>query len=148
MTDKVQVELLREAARLPKQQSDTATGFDLYACLDKPATNGYVVLKSDHIRWVPTGIAIAVPPDLEASIRPRSGLFREGVFAMIGTIDPDYRGELMVGMTVLFGREHVVEHGDRIAQMVFTPRLIPELVEVDHLSSTKRGTAGFGSTGR
>ena len=98
---------------------------------------------------VPTGIAIAFPRGFDAQVRPRSGLFRRGVGAAFGTIDSDYRGELLVTMWT-FGETEVYElrHHDRIAQLVFAVLAPVELVEAVELSATSRGDGGHGSTGR
>ena len=97
---------------------------------------------------VPTGIAIAAPPGFDVQIRPRSGLALRGVLATFGTIDADYRGEIFVTLYCLPepGR-YVVEHGERIAQLIVA-RLAPvELEVVDALDETSRGAGGHGSTG-
>ncbi|MGE0543097.1 MAG: dUTP diphosphatase [Dehalococcoidia bacterium] len=135
---------LRPDARLPVRATPEASGFDLYACLPTP---GYVDL-SRHPIPVPTGIALEAPFGVDVQIRPRSGLSARGVGVTLGTIDADYRGELLVTM-YLFGAHdtHRIAHGDRIAQLVFS-RLAPvDLVEVEVLSATDRGDGGHGSTG-
>ena len=135
---------LRPAARLPIRATPEASGFDLYACLPEP---GYVDL-SRHPTPVPTGIALEAPFGVDVQIRPRSGLSSRGVGVTLGTIDADYRGELLVTM-YLFGSHdtHRIVDGDRIAQLVFG-RLAPvDLIEVDALSTTDRGDGGHGSTG-
>ena len=135
---------LRPEALMPRRATAEASGFDLYACL--PDT-GYLDLSRDPMP-VPTGIAIEFPFGVDAQVRPRSGLSARGVGVTLGTIDADYRGELLVTMYVFGTRDtHRISHGDRIAQLVFT-RLAPvELVEVDSLSPTERGPGGHGSTG-
>ena len=97
---------------------------------------------------MPAGIAIECPPGYEAQVRPRSGLSLKGVAVAFGTIDSDYRGEVLVTMWV-FGskREHRIEHGDRIAQLVVGPFAPLPLLEVEELSESRRGTGGHGSTG-
>jgi dUTP pyrophosphatase len=139
----IQVKLLREGAQLPHRGSDLATGFDLHACLDAPVTLGEVPVV------VPTGVAIAVPPGWDAQVRPRSGLARRGVLSTFGTIDADYRGELMVTMyTTSPAIRYTVHDGDRIAQLVVSRVAVPQFVPVDDLDDTVRGAAGHGSTGR
>jgi dUTP pyrophosphatase len=98
---------------------------------------------------VPTGLAFEVPEGVDAQLRPRSGLARKGVLATFGTLDSDYRGEVMVALyTTSPEVVHTVEDGDRIAQVVFT-RLEPVLLEpAAELSDTQRGLGGHGSTGR
>jgi dUTP pyrophosphatase len=98
---------------------------------------------------IPTGLAVEVPPGLDAQLRPRSGLARQGVLSTFGTLDADYRGELMIAMyTTSPGVAYTVRHGDRIAQMVVS-RLADVTFEVTaELGETGRGTGGHGSTGR
>ena len=128
---------------MPARATQGATGFDLYACLEAP------LLVTRAPQTVPTGIAIAFPRGFDAQVRPRSGLFRRGVGAAFGTIDSDYRGELLVTMWT-FGETEVYElrHHDRIAQLVFAVLAPVELVEAVELSATSRGDGGHGSTGR
>jgi dUTP pyrophosphatase len=118
---------------------------DLSACLDHP-----IVLAPAERALVPTGIAIAIPDGYEAQVRPRSGLAaRNGVTCLNspGTIDSDFRGEVMV-ILINLGREpFVIASGLRIAQMVLAPVTRAELQEVAELPPTTRGSGGFGSTG-
>ncbi|WBL36083.1 dUTP diphosphatase [Tepidiforma flava] len=139
----VRVKLLRDGARLPTRATDLASGFDLSACIEAPVTVG------NRPVLVPTGIALEIPPGIDAQVRPRSGLARKGVLCTFGTIDADYRGELLVTLyTIAPGIEHVVEPGDRIAQLVLGV-LAPAGFELAHdLSPTARGAGGHGSTGR
>jgi dUTP pyrophosphatase len=97
---------------------------------------------------VPTGIAIAAPPGSDVQIRPRSGLSRRGVLGVLGTIDADYRGELLVTLYCLpdIGTFEVAD-GDRIAQLVVSQLADIEWQETDALDDTARGTGGHGSTG-
>ena len=116
---------------------------DLHACLP----DGDVVLGPNPQR-VSTGVAIEFPPGFDAQIRPRSGLSLKGVGVAFGTIDSDYRGELLVTMWVFGSKtEHVISHGDRIAQLVVAPLADATIVEVEELSNSERGTGGHGSTG-
>jgi len=143
MLDVIRVKRLRPDARLPFRATTGATGYDLYACLDEDLSVG-----QEPVR-VHTGIAIEAPEGYDVQIRPRSGLSAQGVMATLGTIDADYRGELMVTMYVLPYREpHVVKSGDRIAQLVISRMAEVELEEVGDLASTERGAGGHGSTGR
>lgn len=139
----VRVRLLRAGARLPYRASAHASGFDLYACLDEDVTLGQMPTA------IPTGIAMEVPAGFDAQIRPRSGLARLGVLSTFGTLDADYRGQLMVTMyTLAPGITHTVRHGDRIAQLIITRLADVQFEEVDELSDTERGEGGHGSTGR
>src|SRR5581483_6697297 len=94
---------------------------------------------------VPTGIAIEAPPRFDVQVRPRSGLSLQGVQVTFGTIDADYRGEVLVTMyTVGSARSYSVSHGERIAQLVVSQLAAVELAEVAELSTTVRGGAGHG----
>ena len=131
---------------LPSYQSDEAAGLDLLAAVEAP-----VKIIAGARALVPTGIAIALPPQTEAQVRPRSGLaarFGVTVLNTPGTIDADYRGEIKVILVNLGHETFVVERGDRIAQMVVAPVSRAELLEVSDLDNTGRGEGGFGSTGR
>ncbi len=100
---------------------------------------------------VATGIAIALPENYEAQVRPRSGLaVKHGITVLNapGTIDADYRGEIKVPLINLGTDEFVISRGDRIAQMVVAPVTTAQLVEVKTLDETVRGAGGFGSSGR
>jgi len=139
----VRVKPLRPGARIPEKATEGATGFDLYACVDGELEVGQAPVR------VPTGIAIETPAGLDVQIRPRSGLSAQGVMATLGTIDADYRGELLVTMFVLPYREpHVVHNGDRIAQLVVGRTADVKLEAAEELSATARDTGGHGSTGR
>ncbi len=134
---------LRTHARPPARATEGSTGFDLYACLD-----GSMVLTRAPQK-VPTGVAIQFPTGFDAQIRPRSGLSSKGVGVAFGTIDADYRGELLVTMWT-FGDldSYALQDGDRIAQLVFVALASVEVTEVSELSETSRGVGGHGSTGR
>lgn len=93
---------------------------------------------------------MSIPPGFEGQVRPRSGLAtRYGVTVpnAPGTIDSDYRGELMVALINLGRESYVVEHGARVAQLVIAPVARAEVEEAEELDSTARGSGGFGSTG-
>ncbi len=143
----LRVRRLRTSARLPTRGSERSSGLDLYADLSE--LGGSLPL-TQMPQAVPTGIACAAPAGCELQIRPRSGLSRRGVVAAWGTVDADYRGELQVSMSLMGpgGRGYRVAQGDRIAQLVVAPVLLPSVTEVDELEETARGGGGFGSTGR
>jgi dUTP pyrophosphatase len=137
------VQRLRTRARLPDRASEAATGLDLYACLDEP------LALTAHPEMVPTGIAIEFPAGCDAQVRPRSGLSAKGVGVAFGTIDADYRGEVLVTMWTFGGLDSYELHdGDRIAQLVVAQAVPVRLVEATALSTTVRGAGGHGSTGR
>lgn len=145
MDDRVAVQLLSPRARLPRRETAHAAGYDLAACLDAP-----LMLAPGKRCLVPTGIALAIPPGMEAQVRPRSGLaIRAGVTALNspGTIDADYRGEVKVILVNHGEEEFLIEDGMRIAQLVFALVAAPELVPAAELGETMRGAGGFGHTG-
>jgi dUTP pyrophosphatase len=139
----LKIQRLHPEARLPVRATPGASGLDLYACLPE----GDLILGPDPVR-VPTGVALEFPPGYDVQVRPRSGLSLQGVGVAFGTIDSDYRGEVLVTMYVFGSRaEHLVRHGDRIAQLVVTPLAELPVVEVETLSPSARGAGGHGSTG-
>jgi dUTP pyrophosphatase len=133
---------------LPAYQSADAAGLDLLAAVpeDQP-----VALAAGAYAMIPTGLVIALPSGFEAQVRPRSGLAaKHGVTVLNspGTIDADYRGEVCV-LLINHGKEpFTVRRGERIAQMVIAPVVQAELAVATSLTSTARGSGGFGSTGR
>ena len=147
MTIRIEVQRVGQRGEplpLPSYATSTAAGLDLRA--DSPVT-----LRPGERALVPTGIAIAIPPGYEGQVRPRSGLaLRNGITCLNspGTIDSDYRGEVCV-VVVNLGQESVeLARGERIAQLVVAPVSRAELVQVEELPGTARGTGGFGHTGR
>jgi len=141
---RIRVQLLRPGARMPSRASVGASGFDLHACLE----DGPIAVGPDPVR-VPTGIAIEAPAGCDVQVRPRSGLAAEGVMVTFGTVDADYRGELLVTMYTTGTRgPHQVRDGDRIAQLVVGRLAAVEWQAVGELSSSERGGSGHGSTGR
>ena len=130
---------------LPNYESVAAAGMDIRAAVETP-----IVIKPGERTLIPTGLQMALPEGYEAQIRPRSGLaIRNGITMLNspGTIDADYRGEVKV-IAINHGQEEfVVNHGDRIAQMVIAPVTQLPLLEVEALDETDRGEGGFGSTG-
>ena len=143
----LRVRRLRAAAQLPTRGSELSSGLDLYAELSEQGGSLNLTLMPQP---VPTGIACAPPPGHEIQIRPRSGLTRRGVEIGWGTVDADYRGELLVSMSLRgpMGRGFRIEQGDRIAQLVVAPVALTTVEEVEELDDTDRGSGGFGSTGR
>lgn len=135
-----------EDVKLPVKMSELAAGFDLHAAVNEP-----VVLNPGERKLIPTGFAIAMPAELEAQIRPRSGLaYKHGITCLNspGTIDADYRGEVKVLLVNLGQEPFAIERNERIAQMVFKTVPAVEFMEVDELSDTVRGAGGFGHTGK
>ncbi|WP_275667870.1 dUTP diphosphatase [Paenibacillus oryzisoli] len=136
----------QEDILLPQKMSEAASGYDLHAAVTEP-----VVLAPGERRLIPTGFALSMPPELEAQIRPRSGLaYKHGITTLNspGTIDADYRGEVKV-LLINHGQEaFVIQRNERIAQMVFQRVPQIQLTLVNELSETIRGSGGFGHTGR
>ncbi|WP_240231472.1 dUTP diphosphatase [Devosia lacusdianchii] len=133
---------------LPRQQTAGAAGMDLVAAL---AAGADIVLAPGKRALVPCGFAMALPLGYEAQVRPRSGLavkFGVTVLNAPGTIDADYRGEVMVPLINLGEDDFVVRRGDRIAQMVVAPVSAAQFRLTEMLDDTERGANGFGSTGR
>lgn len=133
-----------EGLPIPMYTTSGAAGMDLCAAGDFKLFHGQTKLFA-------TGFAAEVPEGFELQIRSRSGLAaKHGVFVTngIGTIDCDYRGELMVILSHLGRNAYEIKRGDRIAQMVLCPVIQASVVEVETLSDTARGTDGLGSTGR
>ena len=130
---------------VPEYKTKGAAGADLKADLKET-----VILKPGQRRLVPTGVRIKLPPGLEAQVRPRSGLAVEhGVTALNspGTIDSDYRGEIMVILINLGQADFIIRPGDRIAQLVVAPVVKACFKISDQLEISERNAGGFGSTG-
>ena len=130
---------------MPQYATPQSAGMDLRANIDNPVT-----LRPMERRLIPTGLYIALPPGYEAQGRPRSGLaLKHGVTVLNtpGTIDADYRGEVMVLLVNLSDTDFVVADGERVAQMVVARHEQGEWVEVKELDTTERGAGGYGHTG-
>jgi len=136
---------------LPAYATEGAAGMDLRASLHPGERASGIKLPSLSRVMVPTGLALAVPPGFEGQVRPRSGLAaRHGVTLLNspGTIDCDYRGEVMVLLVNLGAETFLIRHGERIAQLVVAPVVQARVLRRDSLTETARGAGGFGSTGR
>src|SRR5689334_8566759 len=134
---KVKFAKLRPGALAPRYMSAGAAGLDLASAADGP-----IALAPGARVAVPTGLAFEIPPGYEGQVRPRSGLARKhgiGLPNAPGTIDSDYRGEVLVLLVNLGAEPYLIQPGDRIAQLVIAPVTIAELEEVAELSDTKRG---------
>lgn len=130
---------------LPAYQSALAAGADLHAAIKDD-----ILIAPQQIELIPTAIHIALPPDMEAQIRPRSGLAVKYGLTIVnapGTIDADYRGEIKIGLINLGSEPVQITRGMRIAQMIIAPVIQAEFVLTDTLDATHRGAGGFGSTG-
>ena len=131
---------------VPRYMTPDAAGMDICAAVQQDT-----VLEAGQIRLLPTGFAMALPRGYEAQIRPRSGLAVKYGIGMVnapGTIDSDYRGEVMIALINLGRSAYTVRRGDRIAQMIIQHVHQARLEVVEHLDPTARSTGGFGHTGR
>jgi dUTP pyrophosphatase len=142
----INVELMEHAKGLPipSYQTDGAAGMDLFAAIDKP-----IELSPLERILIPTGLKLSLPSNMEAQIRPRSGLaFKQGITVLNspGTIDSDYRGEIKILLINLGLNIFKIEHGARVAQLVIAPITQANLNVVLTLDATQRGHGGFGST--
>lgn len=135
----------RSGNSLPEYSTPLSAGMDLRANLEES-----FILKPLERRLVPTGLFIELPGGFEAQIRPRSGLaLKKGISVVNtpGTIDADYRGEIGIILINLSGEDFVVNHGERICQMVINRVEMIAWSEVDSLEESQRGAGGFGHTG-
>lgn len=140
---------LQEEAFLPQYATPGAACFDLHACL--PDNDAAICTGPNPSVIVPTGLAFAIPEGHVMLVFSRSGhAFKQDtrLANCVGVIDSDYRGELMVKLTKDGPGSLFFTHGERVAQAMVVPLPRVELIEVDELDDTERGTGGFGSTGR
>lgn len=136
---------LRADAVVPAYMSADAAGLDLAAAIDAP-----IELAPGARAAIGTGLAVELPRGFEGQVRPRSGLARKSGVTVLnapGTIDADYRGEVVVLLVNLGSAPVTVASGDRIAQLVIAPVVQARIEVVAALSTTERGSGGFGSTG-
>lgn len=144
--NQLKIKKVSPRAILPARATVGSAGYDLYACLDAP-----LVIAAGQTVSVGTGIALGIgDSSVAAFIYARSGLAsKHGIIPAncVGVVDSDYRGEVKVALKNLSATDFTVSHGDRIAQMVLAPVLLPQIQEVDTLDETVRGAGGFGSTG-
>ena len=144
--DSVRVKLLRPDAMLPAYGSDGAAGADLYACLSEP-----VEIMPGKSVFVPTGVSMEIPEGFVGLIYARSGLACKRGLApanKVGVIDSDYRGEFIVVLHNHGDETQIIQHGERIAQLLITPIVTPSFQTVESLNETERSAGGFGSTGK
>ncbi len=135
-----------EGLPLPQYTSVGSAGLDLYAAVDD-----VLMIKPHCTVAVPTGVTIALPGGVEGQVRPRSGLalnHNVGVINSPGTIDSDYRGEVMVLLTNFSDRDYEIKRGDRVAQLVIARYERIEWREVQELPQSERGASGFGHSGK
>lgn len=130
---------------LPTYATGQSAGMDLRANIEEP-----IVLRPMERTLVPTGLYIALPVGFEAQIRPRSGLaLKKGITVLNspGTVDADYRGEVMVLLINFSTEDFIINDGERIAQMVIARHEQAQFVTVEELDETERGAGGYGHTG-
>lgn len=143
----LKVKKLNKNAKVPFRATKGSAGMDLYACIDEPMT-----IAPHTIKVIPTGLAIELESaDYVAYIFARSGLaIKHGIAPAncVGVIDSDYRGEVCVGLVNQTDNAFTIVPEQRIAQLVISPVIIPEIEVVDDLEETERGSGGFGSTGK
>ena len=143
---KVLIKKLNPNVELPAYKTNGASGVDLMAYISEP-----IKIAPNSSYLVPTGLSVAFSEGYELQIRPRSGLAAKSNITVLntpGTIDSDYRGEIKI---ILFNHgkvDFIINNKDRVAQMILTPVVKMELVEIDNLPDTLRGEGGFGSTGK
>jgi len=143
---KILVQKFDKNIKLPTYKTAGSSGMDLVAYIKNKIT-----INPGKTAMIPTGIAVAIPKNYEIQIRPRSGLaVKKGISVLNtpGTVDSDYRGEIIIILINLSKKSFVVKSGDRVAQMILCPVAKGKLQEVKNLPKTVRGKGGFGSTGK
>lgn len=143
----IQVRIINQSSHpLPKYATEGSAGMDLMANITEPLKLGPL-----QRALVPTGLFIELPVGYEAQVRPRSGLaIKYGITCLNspGTVDSDYRGEIKVILVNLSNEDHIIQHGDRIAQMVIHTVEMVEWELVKEVAATTRNAGGFGHTGK
>ncbi len=140
----IPVKLLDKSAILPTYGTPFSAGADLYAITSAP-----IIIHPGQTVLIHTGLAFEIPEGYAGFVFARSGLATQKGLApanKVGVIDSDYRGELMIPLHNSSAEEAIIEHGDRVAQLVFLPTPQAVFTTTDALSDTIRGTGGFGST--
>ncbi len=142
----LKIKKLNENAVIPAMATPGSAGMDLRACIDSD-----VIINPGERALISTGLAIALESNAYvAYIYARSGLaVKSGITLAncVGVIDSDYRGELKVGLLNISDKPFTVSNGERIAQLVISPVIVPEIAVVSELDETERAQGGFGSTG-
>lgn len=142
----INLKKLNDKAIVPTYGTIESAGADLYACLDSD-----VVIKPNEVVKIGTGVSVAIPTRYVGLVFARSGLsIREGLVPAncVGVIDADYRGEIVVALHNYSNENRTINHGERIAQLVIVPFLKANFSIVKELDETRRGSGGFGSTGK
>jgi dUTP pyrophosphatase len=154
MVDKVLVKVLKlahfdQSFELPKYETTGAAGADVRASLEVPSAP--LVINPGERVLVPTGLGMEIPQGFEVQVRPRSGMsFKTSLMVVNapGTIDSDYRGEVKIILGNMGSTDQVINHGDRVAQLVLAPVTQAFYLAEEMLTDTARGAGGFGSTGK
>lgn len=131
---------MTESAKIPTRGTSGSAGLDIYS-------DESVILKSQQVVPIRTGIAIELPPGTVGLFLDKSSLGSSGIHNFAGVIDSDYRGELFVVLYNSTDHDIVLEHGRKITQLVVIPFISLHPYEIETLSNTERGSSGFGSTG-
>ena len=143
----VQIKIVNTSSNpLPQYATTGSSGMDIRASLNIPVT-----LQPLERTMIPTGLFVEIPAGYEIQVRPRSGLaIKQGITCLNtpGTIDSDYRGEIKIILINLSSEEQVINHGDRIAQMIVQKVEKAEWEQVEILNETERAGGGFGHTGK
>jgi dUTP pyrophosphatase len=139
--EKIEVLKVSAEATLPTRAHPEDAGLDMYSLED-------VILEPSQGKVTKTGIAMAIPQGFVGMVADRSSLAKRGVKTAGGIIDAGYRGEIMICLWNISGEPIQLKRGERIAQLLILPIATPAVVEVAKLDETKRGTGGFGSTGK
>lgn len=145
---KVKFVKVREGAKVPERGSKFAAGYDLSACI--PDLERVIIHPGETVK-IPTGLSFAYPEGYFGAVCARSGLATKCGLApanKIGILDEDYRGEVFIALHNHSSETQVVNHSDRIAQLILLPYLNVDFVESDKLDETERGEGGFGSSGK
>lgn len=140
---KIEIKKLHQDAHIPKYQTSGAAGFDIHSIEN-------ITIASGESKLIKTGLGMAIEDGYELQIRPRSGLaLKNGITVLNtpGTIDSDYRGEIMVLLINHSKQDFIIVKGDRIAQGVISKVYQADFIEVSELDDTQRGSGGFGSSG-
>lgn len=142
----IKIKKQKKEAILPTYGTEYAAGADLYACIEED-----IVIPAKKMVMIPTGLSMEIPVGYVGLIYARSGLASKKGLApanKVGVIDADYRGEIMVALLNHSDQEAIIGPKERIAQIVITPFLTANYIEVETLEDTNRGEGGFGSTGQ
>ena len=145
---KLGIKRLSPGSLFPLRGSGQAIGLDLHSVqLDKNGQSYKTLLQPHKVNLISTGIALEIPEGYYGRIAPRSGLSIKGVDVLAGVIDRDYTGEIKVVLINHTEDVVIINHQDRIAQLIMEKADILEIKPIDELSQTNRGSKGFGSTG-